>query len=569
MNTLFSRASLKRSPRTRTRKSSISKPIIGCPPSRSSTTTKHKGKPLQIIPELSECDSADEFLLAPPSPSTDSPVAPSPRVTLSAYTFSIDDALLLVSDEPPSPPRSPALSASSSTSGSSSGVPTTPATSDDEDTFSFELPSPRLRPKRISIRPLCINKTRSIVDEVEDIFEAEVEPSVEEQKDEEVEEEEEVDDHDFYTRHFQDFISLYSPLPPSFPSPSSPSSNPRPDSLVLSSPISLSEPEPEKPKVESRGRSRHSKPLPLIPLPTPPMSTFPSVLNLPPVIRRKRTIPPVPTYPPPPPPSRPPPRMSIPADIEDLDLSFEDDDQTGEHIEIEQIFEQEVQEQAWFEDEEQSVYSQDTAFAPAPPSASAFSAAFPETPVDAMYDLPRPSIDSDVPRSSVDSCPQSSCSSSGFSFSSSSNDDHEFDAPHLRSRWSSSTLSSLATRDEPRSLLSPLRGVFGSRSRRAPAPSPLSHSRHAPSRSAASFFPSTPSPSRHITSASRTHIPHFPATPPPPSSPSRGVRRSHSRSSTSSGAGSAWGGSECSECSEGSNGGLRRKPIPVEMFLRC
>ncbi|KAH7909380.1 hypothetical protein BJ138DRAFT_1181082 [Hygrophoropsis aurantiaca] len=558
MNTLFSRASLKRSPRTQTRKSSISRPIIGCPPSRSSTTTKHKTKALHIIPELSEIetDSADECLLAPASPS---PVAPSPRVTLSAYTFSIDDALLLVNDELRTPPRSPALSASSSTSGSSDGVPTTPATSDDEDAFSFDLPSPCMRPKRITIRPLCINKTRSVIDEVEDIFES-AEETVDEQK---VDAEEEVDDHDFYTHHFQDFISLYSPLPPSFPIS-------RPDSPVLAT-VSESEAKP-------RGRSRHSKPLPLIPIPTPPMSTFPLVPPVfPSVIRRKRIIHAIPAYPPPPPPSRPPPRMSIPSDIEDLDISLEEEDEI-ERIEIEQIYEDETCDETprltvSVEEEEKSIYSQDTAYTtPAPPSASALSPAFPETPTNAMYDLPRSSVDSDAPRSSVDSCPPSSCSSTGFSFSSSS-DDHEFDAPHLRSRWSSSTLSSLATRDEPRSLLSPLRGVFGSRARRMPAtPTPLSsRARHGPSLSAASFFPS-PSPSpltpRHLPPSSHAHS-HFPSTPSPPSSPAaRGIRRSQSRSSTSSGSGSVWGGSECSDCSS-SNGGLRRKPIPVEMFLRC
>ncbi|KAG2749019.1 hypothetical protein P692DRAFT_20536834 [Suillus brevipes Sb2] len=90
---------------------------------------------------------------------------------LSAFKFSIDDALLMLND----PPRSPSLSASSFTDDSNFEMPATPlagASYDEE----LPLPTPHLRPKRISIRPLCIAKTRAIVcadsDEVVEITDA-------------------------------------------------------------------------------------------------------------------------------------------------------------------------------------------------------------------------------------------------------------------------------------------------------------------------------------------------------------------------------------------------------------
>ncbi|KIK35451.1 hypothetical protein CY34DRAFT_812139 [Suillus luteus UH-Slu-Lm8-n1] len=515
MNTIFTRASLKRSARTRTRKNST-----GC-----STT-------LQIIPECSEND-------------LDS------RVTLSAYKFSIDDALLMLND----PPRSPALSASSSTDDSNSEMPATPGASDDEE---LPLPTPRLRPKRISIRPLCITKTRSVV------------CADDEELAESTNVYNEEDEYDFYTRQFEDFISLYSPIsssaPISAPAPA------RPDSIILSPEVAPQLPvDPPK----QRGRSRFSKALPLLPLPTPPPTSIPPVPQLPiPAIRRKRVIPPLPVYSPPPPPieTRPPPRMAVPSDIED-DILFEEEEQEPTRsIVIEQV---------WFDDEE-SIYSQPS-FVPADIQLA------PETPTNEMY-LPRASTDSDAPRSSLDS------SSSNQSHSSSStSSSYEDSAPispfsfpptprpenhQLRSRWSCSTISSLAPSAEPpRTILSPLRVVFGtksksssragpgSRSRRAPPPLPIMSS---PPRSRAS--PSS-SPFQTCTNThTQTQSPYkmpltrmlFPTTPSPPSTPMpRHIRRQNSRSSTSSGS------SETGSCESGGSAGLRRKPIPIEMFLRA
>ncbi|KAG1731637.1 uncharacterized protein EDB91DRAFT_1153794 [Suillus paluster] len=541
MNALFARASLKRSSRTRTRKNSISiSSDAGCPPSRSSSIVTHnhtRPLPLQIIPELSENDfEIDSGPLKLSIPYSDEPSRPSPRVTLSAFAFSIDDALLMLNDEP----LSPALSASSSTDDSNSSA------SDDEDFCELRLPSPRLRPKRISIRPLCITKTRSIVcaddEDVAEIIEKDMKlvdiPEVEETQEEE-------DEYDFYTRQFQDFISLYAPQPSCVPiSAAAPA---RPDSVILSSEDAPKLPV-EAPK--PRGRSRFSKALPLLPLPTPPPSMFP----LPPIpqlsasaIRRKRVIPPMPKYPPPPPPSRPPPQMAVPSDIEELDISFEDEPVRSTVIE-----------QVWFDDdEEESIYSQPS-FAPAQENIHPISPAVPETPVDEMY-LPRASIDSDTPRSSLESFSSSSAHSSSSSSESCPISPFSFpptprvqEKTHqLRSRWSSSTMSSLVA-EPPRTILSPLRGVFGSKSKRPPPIISTSPRTQA----------TTPTQTPYKMPLTRMV---FPATPSPPSTPSRHIRRQNSRSSTSS---AGW--SECDSCDSGnSSSGLRRKPIPVEMFLRA
>ncbi|KAL4078178.1 hypothetical protein V8B97DRAFT_1935567 [Scleroderma yunnanense] len=469
-------------------------------------------------------------------------------------------------------PGSPALSASSSTSGSASSeeVPTTPGASDDE---SCLIPSgPCVHPQRVAIRPLCINKPRSfmcLVDEdLDEPLEQEptphvtsfpacpsTEPPALRKETQEIKE----DDHDFYAHEFQDFISFYSEGS-TLPCTS------RPDSIILSreAPSSISDLQP-------RGRSRFSKPLPSPPLPTPPLSTFRSVPTFSLVqttahsssIRRKRNTPSLPKYPPPPLPlakSRPPPRMAIPADIGDIELVDE----------LEGPSKSPVFGQIWFDDDDEytSIYSQ--------PSAAL---AKPETSLDAMDGgvALRKSIDSDAPRSSLDSYSSSNSLEaqspiSPFSFpstpsSSSHEHDDEYESnlnPALRSRWSTSTLASLPaepSRTGTATLLSPFKSVFGGRTWKVTSSN--SHTRSA--------FASAQSsrPRMHIRSPSKLMHSHaLPCTPSPPSTPSRHVRRQGSRSSTSSSGTSHW--SECDSCeSNGSSGGLRRKPIPVEMFLRA
>ncbi|KIK24844.1 hypothetical protein PISMIDRAFT_677967 [Pisolithus microcarpus 441] len=553
MNTLVAHTSLKRSPRARARKSSLCSQRRTRPP------------PLQIIPELSE----DEFEVSPPPSRTPTqpslvvsqPPNESPRVTLSAYTFSIDDAFLMFRDESPG---SPTLSASSS-SASSEDVPTTPGASDDEG--SLKLPSPRVNPRCVTIRPLCISKPRSFMSLAEEdleIFDKETTPRVSSFPARQLVEclnpclrRENVvdDDYDFYAHEFQDFISFYSE--------SSQTPAPRPDSIILASEAT---PLGVETLVSKRcGRSRFSKPLPLLPPPTPPITTVPSELasfsgriaarNS--LVRRKRNTPPLPNYPPPPPPtieSRPPPRVSVPADISTVDLV--DDLGVSSKPPI-------VLEQVWFDEEDEDSMLHMTSKALSEAALS-----------DTVHDLPsqpRKSTDSDAPCSSIESDTSSQSAEahspiSPFSFpstpsSSSHNDECESGiSPVLRSRWSTSTLGSVVepSRTGTTTLLSPFKTVFGGRSRRAINSNLVSRS------------PPSSGSRSHIRSPSKLplNMNVFPTTPSPPSTPDRYVRRRGSRSSTSSTGTSRW--SECESCESGGSlaSGLRRKPIPVEMFLR-
>ncbi|KAG6370915.1 hypothetical protein JVT61DRAFT_10941 [Boletus reticuloceps] len=547
MLTVIPRASLKRSPRARTRKNTASTDTdIVCPPLRSSSLLdrrKTRPPPLQIIPEYSE--SEPEFD-ATHSPATARPMLYTPRqselvssrITLSAYAFSIDDALLMIGGDAP---LSPALSASSSTSdgASSEGVPTTPGASDDEVGRDFILPTSHLRPRRITIRPLCITKTRSSIYQEDEVihnyFDKVTSLSVTEEmtehpaEDNSAMEAAEEAEQDFYTREFEDFISLLPAISPA-------TSPARRDSLTLVTEASLAIVEVPEPK--PRGRNRHSKPLPLLPPATPPASSFPPILiTQKSVVRRKRNIPSLPSYPPPPSPgvSRPLPRMSVPLDIEDCIFPEENFDvQSRQSNIIEQVHDVE---------EDASIYSQPSIAYTLSDNARLLPPAIPETPLAGMYGevkLPRSSTDSDAPRSSVDT-------TSSFTSSTSSNTPptSPISEEGLRSRWSSSTLASLAA-EPPRgtTLLLPLRNVFSSRARRVPPPRKmLPH-------------PTPPKLPKNKHSLA--------ATPSPPNKPGKHVRQQGSRSSTSS------AGTSASECNsrDGSPSGLKRKPILVPMFLR-
>ncbi|KAG8216333.1 hypothetical protein J3R82DRAFT_6405 [Butyriboletus roseoflavus] len=505
MTSLFPRASLKRSPRTRARKNSISVDTdTVCPPSRSSILARRKTRPppLQIIPELSENELVIDISSAH-SPATARPTQSFPqqptlkasRITLSAYTFSIDDELFMSSDEAS---RSPALSASSSTSdgASSEDVPTTPGISDGEDGQDLMLLTPR--PQRIPIRPLCITKTRPLIcQEDEDIhndFEKEEEkavlPVTEElpecsTEDKVAAEGVEEAEQDFYAHEFEDFISL-SPIVPST------TFSARRDSLTLVAealPMVINVPEPKP-----RGRSRHSKPLPLLPPVTPPLSTFPLLATLPlvqtsaqtSIARRKRNIPSPPNHPPSSPSeSRPLPRVAVPLDIEDC--IFPED---NPHIPIPSRGSNTIV-QVYDAEERASVYSQASFAHTLSASTRPLPPAIPETPFSGMYGgaaLPRSSTDSDAPRSSVDSTSSFASLTSSvnpispFSFLNSPSPDSELESTQcLRSRWSSSTLASLAA-EPPRTptLLFPLKNVLGSRARRVLLPPPKVPPQHLP-----------------------------------------------------------------------------------------
>ncbi|EIW74398.1 hypothetical protein CONPUDRAFT_85873 [Coniophora puteana RWD-64-598 SS2] len=787
MNSFFNR-SPKRGPKTR--KSTISKPM-GCPLAPSSSIMNDHPKPLHIITEDAEPSDSESSPISrhnPASSSTSSLVSsrhsPSkPRISLSAFAFSIDEALKIVGGSRSRAPVPPSLSSSSSTSGSSDSLPLrTPVTSDGEsdcEESSFALPSPRLRPRPVTIRPLYISKSRSldIADstslELEELEEGRYEytdlptciitptPEMEFESDiiESVKESSTEDDHDFYTRQFADFISLYSPLPPSFPVGPSAAGEVRRDSASLPTipEVSVTEEEPspvselaytqEKKPLKKVGRSRHSKPLPLLPPPSATSSVFRhSLLSVPvPIIRQpvpKRVIPISSLLPPPPTPTRPPPKMSIPDDIE-----FECEPELAEELVEVEVEEEQVEENgadecastrslvdepriivervyqssrnshqsqsqsqrdylqprvecsadarlsAPLSEDEKSIYSTLSAFSfPSSPVACASNAgidvdlnvsfapeftpafsstlfspsfpsfpSFPSTPRSSSED-DRGEEEEDEPRTSLDSdhshqsCPEADV------------DAQELDMPppHLRSRWSMSTLASAEAEREHFSLphfsLSPLKKTaFFSRSSRASSSpkSPKSPSKKLPfgvsakdnkdkdtkdkdkaaaemkakdkqskaktderlararrlsnSRSpittprrefaltgappraqshafGASFHLSPPPPS-----SSASHFGHARGHSYSPASPSYSsafpagpsglslqaqqqpamkqvVRRKESRWSTSSHGSahsSVWGGSDCGSCVSDGSQGLRRKPIPVEMFLRA
>jgi hypothetical protein len=539
---------------------------IVCPHSDSSVLARRKTRPppLQIIPELSEniLDIDATHSLATARPAQFVPRQPelvSSRITLSAYTFSIDDALFMLGGDAP---RSPALSASSSTSDctSSEDVPTTPGTSDDEDPYDFMLPTPRLRPQRISIRPLCITKTRSLIcqenEDIHNYFEKEEEKSIpfavtEKQPEHPTEAKAatkaaEEAEQDFYTREFEDFISLSL----TSPFPTSPA---RRDSFIL-----VAEALPtviEVPQPKPRGRSRHSKPLPLLPPATPPVSSLPSIPTFPlvqttaqeSVVRRKRNIPPLPNYLPPVE-SRPLPRMAVPMDIEDCVFLEEHFDITSRGSI--------VTEQAYDVEEDASIYSQPSFTCTVSATTRPLPPAIQETLLSGMYNdvaLPRSSTDSDAPRSSIDSTSSFTSSSSNipilpYSFLDlPSSEDHEPESTQrLRSRWSSSTLASLPAEPTRMAILSPLRSVLNSRVRRVPLPS----------QKVSPLHPTPPKLPKYRHG--------FSTTPSPPSTPSKPSRRQGSRSSASS------AGTSSSECDshDGSLGRQKRKPIPMLTFLR-
>ncbi|KAG9311885.1 hypothetical protein JVU11DRAFT_8141 [Chiua virens] len=568
MNSLIPRASLKRSPRTRTRKNSISETTDIVCLLHDSTLSRRKTRPppLQIIPEMSENGFDISPMNSPatarlPPSVTQKPASHASCITLSAYTFSVDDALLMFGGESPG---SPTFSASSSTSdgASSEGVPPTPRTSDDEDGYDFLLPTPRLRPQRISIRPLCITKARSMVchedDDNPNYLEKEeacVIPLAATEEDydpltpinatsnitEEAAE-------DFYSREFEGFIS-FSPVTPFFAPPA------RRDSLILTGEL------PSSPiEFRHRSRSRHSKPLPLLPPTTPPISSFPLLPTFPmvqttaqkSVVRRRRNILSLPDHPPSLVPAENPslPRISIPLDIED-GVSPEED--------LKVLSRQTIIEQA-YDVENASVYSQPSFEYARPTSAYPLPPAMPETPLLAMYGkvtLPRSSTDSDAPRSSVDSTSSFASSASSdisilplptFPNSLSRQDDESEAMERLRSRWSSSTLASLAPEQQrSTTLLSPLKNVFVSRPRRVPPQK------------------TPPQTSPHLSSKSPKNKRGTSTTTTSPNTPPERIRRQQSRSSTSS----AGTNSSDGERHNGSPSRTKRKPFPVAMFLRA
>ncbi|THH20328.1 hypothetical protein EW146_g1006 [Bondarzewia mesenterica] len=228
-------------------------------------------------------------------------------------------------------PTFSSFSDSTSTSGGSSAdMPTTPTSLDDDlPPFSHKF----VIPQRISIRPLIITKSppsfHPLEDSLEEAFEFTIAPSVDpesaiEQEDAKAaskdEEDEWIsDDGEWYSREMSQMVSLFSPIAPA---PS------RPESLPPTPQFA-----PGELNGARKGRSRASKPLPEI-----PPSPHPSA-QLDPTFPRRCHSARIPNHPPPPiptyrrtsisgsanrksltirVPARPPPRTSLPADVADI-----------------------------------------------------------------------------------------------------------------------------------------------------------------------------------------------------------------------------------------------------------
>ncbi|KAI9462893.1 hypothetical protein BJY52DRAFT_1255845 [Lactarius psammicola] len=340
-----------------------------------------------------------------------------------------------------SPPRtrSPTPSLTSMSACSSNDIPTTPLTSDDEWPGLSPVPQLRKAPaaQRVQIHPLVITKSTPAPLNPDaspaSVFEFTIAPFSDPEDEEERAGGEDEDDVSWYAREFSQFVSLASPrAPPS-------ATGARPDSLLPLPSRGFSA------STRTGPHSRMSKPLPALPRtpgPNPQLDpTFPRRRTTSRRLSRQQ----LPTYPPPPPPSRTtttttsvrkslkitvpraPPRTPLPLDVADI---FDDID-------------------AW------SVFAPSAGLRSTATSAGAELSPprLPQTPLSAYSEYDP--VELIVDYAALPS-PQPSPSSSSVSPSLSSflpegdSDDDESDCwpseEKLRSRWSCSTVATLVTR---------------------------------------------------------------------------------------------------------------------------
>ncbi|TCD70999.1 hypothetical protein EIP91_000497 [Steccherinum ochraceum] len=480
-------------------------------------------------------------------------------------------------DKSPTPSESSTHTSASGSSTSSSKSSSTPPTSDDESS------KPRLS------RSATLKSQRASV-----MFMKSTSPSEDVSFTPEMDEDEGSDGEDaaWFTEDISDIITLSSPLPPSFPStPTSATSDPRarPDSL------------PPPPRCEHIGRSRFSKPLPILPRISVQPSGYPSSQLDPSFVSKYRRY--IPTRPPPPPPiringcpsptmeektdellellanaalgtgflgtglrqvpepvstpvtpssifamsvpdsARPPPRSAIPDDISDImDFEGADDDASTASI-VDLSYYSESSSSAGgipMTPESMSIYSQ----------ASARGAGFPASPLSSfdfeMAETPTPTSGA-MHFSSLPTLPESPNADADAGMYSSprtpppptpSERNHEINERILRSRWSSSTLSSLDQAVPPSASSWMLRFHLGGSGSSSASP------KHAKKPSG---FKAPLSP---VAGAKRSLDMGSPL-----------MRRESMESRLSIDSSSDSG------CSTSSNG-LRRKAIPVELFMR-
>ncbi|TFK20384.1 hypothetical protein FA15DRAFT_625481 [Coprinopsis marcescibilis] len=576
-------------------------------------------------------DGEDRLLLVPPSsarmPRTPSPV-PSPNsftltFTETAYTFPHPPIPTPSSRRIESFCSSPTFSGSScsgsSPSSNSAGLPPTPSSSDDE---FFQLPSPRFNPRRAAISqisPLVIRKhTPSIVpviematSEFQDVFMSSektdyqsfsLSPYIYESSDDCYEAESEAEsDSEWYSNELSKVVTLAAPL--------SSSQNARPDSMLQLQPTSAASKRESMvlpvayssnqldPVLPSKKRvSRRS----LIPkYPPPPVPTSPKPKHL----RSLSNIPADPFSPsdsymsfsqmmarsPAPSPSRPPPRNSVPADF-----AFDDDTNSDFSFALYEVdidgplpriatpvssaYSQSsfaLSESDFGSPLDQAEFDLDCEYPMMLPLS------LPGTPVDLEADIvqelrmrgmaspvasPLPVVPEER-ELGIEERPRTPVQlhDDAWSFSTRSPAPSSASSPYreervLKSKWSSSTLASVREEHERRSSTNKLRSYFGA--------SPTKKGRTSPSAAAANVaskkLPATPlSPMAFITAGKKKRT----STGRRDSEDFRimghgvGVRRRGSVSTISD------AGSE-ETTSSTSSSGLRRKPIPVELFMR-
>lgn len=448
-----------------------------------------------------------------------------------------------------SPTPSMTSSSTSSPESRSTGLPTTPGSSDDE--FSSYYSSPA-NPRRASIRPLIITKLnptpRHSICRQDEPYSPPSPLASEWLETEET-------DSEWYTREFSQILTLCSPLPPNFPHKA------RPESIYV--PVGAFSPALPTPACSSPTQGYPSAQLdPAFPrrnrasvpkYPPPPVPTISTTLTnaaptpvTPPKSKtrpRSNTL-----YVTPPPLRRPPPRSSIPADCVLVDDTFTFADDTSS------VFSLSLYDAPRTADSPTSFYSQASFRSPAP---SPFPASFPSTPSAAedVFDFPVDEVEFDIdldramllplslPSSPIDLEADIASGLEELRLCSPSDDD---DATHgLRSRWSSSTLSSVREEHARYSGLAPkLLAYFGS-------PSTKTKTRAAGKR--------------------RSGIPMS------PTSPSKRFRHAR-RESDVMVIGYGMDGQEygkrgsvsdsVSDAESTGSEGLKRKPIPVTMFLK-
>ncbi|RDB30475.1 hypothetical protein Hypma_007299 [Hypsizygus marmoreus] len=524
--------------------------------------------------------------------------------------------------ESPTPSMS-SSSASTSPESHSSGLPLTPSSSDDEFPSYYSSPLPSFNPRRVSIKPLVINKLNSsltpddspcVVSTLRQSFKKVQEdyslltPSSPISSDGNLASDSEESDSEWYNREFSKILTLCSPLPPNFPEMARPESMCVPDSAPSqafpTSPTTQGCPSAQlDPAFPRRRRSRISIPK----YPPPPVPSVPAHLRSPSAssIPIGSPVPSTPTKPrsrpssgvlfiAPPLVRRPPPRSSIPADCILVDETFAFSDDSGSAFSF-SLYDDLPSTTSHEAESPKSFYSQPSFQSPTP---SPFPSSFPSTPssfpseefdfpvdeVEFEMDLDRSmmlplslpnspiDLEADIASGleelrlssptqvapkypSIDLSDADTFTTSADPGSSSGDCD---ESRMLRSKWSSSTLSSIREEHAQRSgfgASAKLRSYFGSpspRSRRATAGS-----------SRKSGTPTTPltptSPAKRFRHARRESDVMVIGYGQPQG---RELRRRGSVTPSVSDAGSE------ESASSTSSSGLRRKPIPVEMFLR-